>query len=32
MLDDRIIQAQEFMKDDDFVKTEEFKSFLYKLK
>lgn len=32
MLDERIIQAQQFMKDDDFIKSEEFKSFMYKLK
>ena len=31
MLDDRIIQAQEFG-DDDFVNSKEFKLFLFKLK
>ena len=32
MVDDRIIDAREFMKDDAFLKFEEFKIFLIKLK
>ena len=31
-LDDRLIQAESFMEDDDFIKSSEFKSFLYKIK
>ena len=31
-LDDRIIQAQKFLEDDEFIKSNEFKSFLYKIK
>ena len=32
MLDERIIQDQEFMRDDDFMNSKEFKSFLFKIK
>ena len=32
MIDERIIQSQEFMKDDDFISFEEFKYFLFKIK
>lgn len=32
MLDERVIEAKEFTKDDAFIKTEEFKQFLYKIK
>ena len=32
MLDDRIIQAHDFLKDDAFIKIEEFKNFLFKVK
>ena len=32
MLDERIIQGQEFMKDEKFIKLDEFKTFLYKIK
>jgi hypothetical protein len=32
MLDDRVIEAEEFTKDDAFIKIEEFKQFLYKIK
>ncbi len=28
-LDDRIIQAQQFLEDDEFIKSTKFKSFLY---
>lgn len=31
-LDDRIIQAQQFIEDDEFIESAEFKSFLYKVK
>ena len=31
-LDDKLIQFEKFMEDDDFIKSSEFKSFLYKLK
>ena len=31
-LDDRVIQAQKFLEDDEFLKSNEFKSFLYKVK
>ena len=31
-LDDRIIQAQQFFEDDEFIKSNEFKSFLYNIK
>lgn len=31
-LDDGIIQAQQFLEDDEFNKSNEFKSFLYKIK
>lgn len=31
-LDDKIIQAQKFMEDDDFIKSAKFKNFLYKIK
>ena len=31
-LDDRIIQAQKFLEDDEFIKSNEFKKFLYKIK
>ena len=31
MLDERLVQAQEFMKNDDFINSEEFKSFLFKI-
>lgn len=31
-LDDRIIQARKFIEDDEFIKTAEFKSFLYKVR
>ena len=32
MLDDRIIQAQDVIKDGAFIKTKEFKIFLFKVK
>ena len=32
MLDDRIIQVDNFVKDDAFIKTGEFKEFLFKVK
>lgn len=32
MIDDRIIKAHEFLHDDDFINTKEFKSFLFKIK
>ena len=32
MNDDRIIEAHEFMNDDNFIKYDEFKSFLFKIK
>ena len=32
MLDDRIIQAHNFVNDDAFIKIEEFKEFLFKVK
>ena len=32
MLDDRIIQAHNFVKDDAFIRIEEFKNFLFKVK
>ena len=32
MIDDRIIQAQKFMKDDDLIDYENFKYFLFKIK
>lgn len=32
MLDERIIQAQDIMKDEDFINSEEFKSFLFNIK
>ena len=32
MLDDRIIQAHDFVKDDAFIRIEEFKNFLFKVK
>ena len=32
MLDDRIIQAHNFVNDDTFIKTKEFKEFLFKVK
>jgi hypothetical protein len=32
MLDDRVIQVEEFMKDDAFIKSKEFNFFLYKIK
>ena len=32
MLDDRIIQEHDFLKDDAFIKTEEFNNFLFKVK
>lgn len=31
-LDDRIIQPQNFIEDDEFIKSTELKSFLYKIK
>lgn len=30
--DERVMMANEFMKDDEFIKSQEFKSFLVKLK
>ena len=32
MLDDRVIQAQDFIKDDAFIRIEEFRNFLFKAK
>ena len=32
MLDDRIIQAHDFVKNDAFIRIEEFKNFLFKVK
>lgn len=32
MIDYRIIQAQEFMKDDEFISSDKLKSFLFKIK
>ena len=32
MIDDRIIEAKEFMDDDNFINSNEFKSFLFKIK
>ena len=32
MLDDSIIKAHDFVKDDAFIKIEEFKNFLFKVK
>ena len=32
MLDDRVIQTYEFIKDDVLIKTKEFKNFLFKVK
>ena len=32
MLDDKIIQAHNFVSDDAFIKTREFKEFLFKVK
>ena len=32
MIDDRINEAREFMSDDNFIKSDEFKSFLFKIK
>ena len=31
-LDDRVIQSQKFLEDDKFIKSSEFKIFLYKVK
>lgn len=31
-LDDRVIQSKQFMEDDDFIKSPEFKGLLYKIK
>ena len=31
-LDDRVIQSQKFLEDDEFIKSFEFKRFLYKVK
>ena len=31
-LDDRVIQSQKFMEDNDFINSSKFKSFLYKVK
>ena len=32
MIDDRIIETNEFLSDENFIKIEEFKSFLFKIK
>lgn len=32
MIDDRIIEAHEFMSDGNFIKSDEFKSFLFEIK
>ena len=32
MLDDKVIHTQDFIKEDAFIRTEEFKNFLFKVK